>query len=64
MKTLTILLLSILLLVLSFEAGVASQRYRIPLCPEDAVLIGVGEFEHRVWTAYVCGPAVDDYLGD
>lgn len=33
----------------------------IPACEEDAVLIGVGDFEQGRWSAYTCGPAVDDY---
>lgn len=33
----------------------------LPSCPEDAVLIGSGSFEHGRWSAYGCGPAVDDY---
>lgn len=36
---------------------------RMPACPEDAVLVGVGSFEHGRWSEYVCGPAVDDYEG-
>ena len=34
----------------------------IPRCQEDAMLIGTGQFEGGAWTAYECGPAVDDYL--
>jgi hypothetical protein len=34
---------------------------RIPMCPEDSVLVGVGQFEHGRWDAYTCGPARDDY---
>ena len=33
----------------------------IPKCPEDAVLIGTGNFEDGRWDRYTCGPAVDDF---
>ena len=35
----------------------------LPRCTEDAVLVGIGDFEDGRWTAYACGPAVDDYEG-
>ena len=34
----------------------------MPACEEDAVLVGVGDFEAGRWTAYECGPARDDFL--
>lgn len=37
---------------------------RMPACPEDAVLVGVGSFDNGRWTEYTCGPAVDDYQED
>jgi hypothetical protein len=37
----------------------ASPPY-IPACPEDAVLIGEGDFVAGRWSSYVCGPAADD----
>ena len=43
----------VLMLVISF--------HRIPVCHEDVVLLGFGNFERGRWTSYVCGPAVDDY---
>lgn len=33
----------------------------LPACPEDSVLVGLGAFDSGRWTAYQCGPAVDDY---
>jgi hypothetical protein len=33
----------------------------LPRCEEDQVLVGYGDFEHGRWSAYACGPAVDDY---
>ena len=48
--------------ILGIGASVAlPQEPVIPQCPEDAVLVGVGEFESGRWAAYECGPAVDDY---
>jgi hypothetical protein len=35
----------------------------LPACPEDAVLVGVGDFDAGRWTAYACGPALDDCSG-
>ena len=32
-----------------------------PRCQEDAVLVGVGDFNRGRWTSYECGPAVDDF---
>lgn len=34
---------------------------RVPVCPEDAVLVGYGAFEDGRWRTYACGPAVDDF---
>lgn len=33
----------------------------IPKCAEDAVLIGMGDFDNSRYTRYVCGPAMDDF---
>lgn len=38
----------------------ATARPIIPACPEDAMLVGTGQFADGRWDAYVCGPAVDD----
>ncbi len=32
----------------------------MPRCEEDATLMGTGAFIGGQWSAYVCGPAVDD----
>ena len=37
-----------------------AEGHRIPECPEDAVLIGRGQFNDGTWTRYACGPALDD----
>ena len=34
----------------------------IPQCAEDAVLVGAGAFDNGRWSAFVGGPAVDDYI--
>lgn len=47
-----------LLFALGFMAG---QADAIPTCPEDAVLVGVGDFESGRWDRYTCGPARDDF---
>ena len=36
----------------------------VPTCPEDAVLVGAGQFENGRWDYYECGPAVDDLIGE
>jgi len=41
-----------------------TRRPALPRCAEDVVLVGVGEFEGGQWTAYECGPAVDDFAGN
>lgn len=34
-----------------------------PVCPEDEVLIGVGNYSEGRWDLYACGPARDSYPG-
>ncbi len=34
---------------------------QIAQCPEDSVLVGLGDFDHGRYERYVCGPAMDDY---
>lgn len=48
---------------LALLAALLTAQPALPACPEDAMLVGVGQFEHGHWTSYVCGPAVDDYQG-
>ena len=55
------LLIALVLLTLILQANLRS-RPTIPTCQEDVVLVGVGDFEHGQWTAYECGPAVDDFM--
>lgn len=40
------------------------SKANLPTCPEDAVLVGTGQFESGRWEHYECGPAVDNYTGD
>lgn len=40
----------------------ASTAATLPQCEEDAVLIGTGDFDNGRWSAYMCGPAVDDFV--
>ena len=35
----------------------------LPRCEEDQVLVGRGDFENGRWSAYECGPALDDFGG-
>lgn len=32
----------------------------LPACAEDVAIVGVGDFDGGRWSAYACGPAVDD----
>ncbi len=70
---LVMLLLIVMVFVMGLVAGELSQhtndlqmtlaweQRRIPLCPEDSVLVGAGDYEAGQWDAYDCGPALDDY---
>jgi hypothetical protein len=40
------------------------EERNVAACQEDQVLVGTGDFEGGYWEAYVCGPAVDDYVID
>ena len=65
-KTLVILLLAAALLLAVSELRDIryyqwTSAHRIPECPEDATLVGLGEFDNGTWYYYQCGPAVDDY---
>lgn len=42
-------------------AGIAHEQGRVPVCEEDALVIGTGEFEDGRWSDYICGPTADDY---
>ena len=40
----------------------------IPVCQEDQVIVGQGNFEATStkggkWSSYGCGPSIDDYVG-
>jgi len=34
----------------------------VPVCNEDSVLLGVGEFSYGRWEFFECGPTVDDII--
>ena len=57
---------AIILATLIFALLLATLRLqttrRIPQCYEDAVLVGIGDFDNGRWDTYVCGPALDDCL--
>jgi len=53
--------ISILELRLGFAEEAINQR--VPNCPEDSVLVGIGQFEDGQWDSYECGPALDDFEG-
>jgi hypothetical protein len=62
-----VLLAAVLSFGLGYTAGLRTPP-PVPACQEDAVLIGAGDFEPAAephtggrWSAYVCGPAVDDF---
>jgi len=74
MKDAEIALLIVTIVCVVFSMGALAyqmgQNAAIPKCQEDVVLVGVGQidgtgtFENGRWTAYACGPALDDFLGD
>lgn len=43
-------------------ALIASTPPALPACEEDQVLVGAGDFEMGKWTAYECGPSLDDFV--
>ena len=52
----------VLMLFLMFFFGLTSwlTQPRIPNCPEDAYIVGRGQYEHGFYEVYECGPAMDD----
>ena len=40
----------------------ASLAPVIPACPEDAVIVGEGNFVNGRWDSYTCGHAMDDLV--
>lgn len=36
----------------------------VPHCPEDATIIGFGDYDNGHWTHYGCGPALDDFQNE
>lgn len=60
--------LAVLVLAEAFTLGViatwAGGGRQMPVCQEDAILLGTGQFERGRWSSYVCGPAIDDIAPD
>lgn len=51
-------------LILVFIMGTAiNATPDVSRCAEDVVLVGCGEFEEGRWSYYICGPALDDFIG-
>jgi hypothetical protein len=40
--------------------AIAAARPAVPQCAEDVAIVGTGAFHDGRWSAYACGPAVDD----
>ena len=60
-----IVVLGVALGVALVTAGLlAPDPPSIPQCPEDAVIVGNGEFDNGLWDWYSCGPALDDFAQD
>lgn len=55
-------LIAILLTLIIF--AIVNPPPIIPRCPEDATIIGFGEYEDGRWDHYSCGPALDELSGD
>jgi len=53
-------LLVLLLLILAFVVALPLLADPLPYCNEDEAIMGIGEFENGRWSAYVCGPALDN----
>jgi hypothetical protein len=47
--------------IVAATVAIASLSPVIPRCREDEVLVGAGDFDAGRYSAYVCGPAVDDF---
>ena len=70
-KALTITLLALFICIaFVISLGIIANviRTNFPICQEDVVILGVGEFTASAthtrggtWEFYICGPAVDDY---
>ena len=59
----TVLMLSFIITVTSGD--ITHPDYpTLARCQEDQVLVGIGGFHRGHYERYICGPAVDDFLGD
>lgn len=58
--------LTVMLALLIFGVGligIADNVRPVPRCPEDEVLVGVGDYSGGRYETYRCGPALDDFVG-
>ena len=54
-------LLVLILIILAFVVAIPLLAVdTMPYCSEDEAIMGIGEFENGRWSAYVCGPALDN----
>ena len=65
MKDFNDLIIAIAIFILAITAATYIGRLMyIPQCHEDAVIVGIGDFENGRWTEYICGPSLDDFNYD
>ena len=56
---------AIILIGLASAGDLDHPEYpRLQRCTEDVVLICIGDFHYGYYETYICGPAIDDYLGE
>ena len=56
-------LLVVLIILVWVLGGVLTSIPLVPRCAEDTVVVGQGDFEEGRWSYYICGPALDDFIG-
>jgi len=54
MRTLALILITLAFGGIIGGGIVTSTSHLAPKCPEDAVLVGTGDFSGGYWTSYVC----------
>ena len=54
----------IVCIIVAVRLGDLLMQPHIPQCHEDAVIVGIGDFEDGKWSEYVCGPSLDDFNYD
>ena len=61
MRTFLLALATVAIVVVVALAAHGPRVALVPRCVEDAVLVGLGDFEAGTWSSYECGPAADDF---